>query len=102
MTLRREIKSLVNLRRESGRHRLLAGAVRSRLVNIRLYQGRQRRILRESSMVAAISLISVVLGAAVAYVADRFPTHIETLEMSAGALLIGGFALLGSSLPVVL
>ena len=53
-------------------------------------------------MVAAMSLISVVLGASVAYVADRFPTHIETLEMSAGALLIGGFALLGSSLPVVL
>jgi hypothetical protein len=53
-------------------------------------------------MVAAISVISVVLGAAVAYVADRFPAHIEALEMSAGALLIGGLALLGSGLPAIL
>ena len=53
-------------------------------------------------MLAAASGISVLLGAAVAYVADRFPAHVETLEMSAGALLIGGFALLGSGLPVVL
>jgi hypothetical protein len=53
-------------------------------------------------MVAAISVLSVVVGAVVAYGADRFPTHIETLETSAGVLLIGGFALLGSSLPIVL
>ena len=52
-------------------------------------------------MVAAVSLMSVVLGAAIAYLADRFPAHAETLETSAGALLIGGFALLGSALPTM-
>ena len=53
-------------------------------------------------MIAAISLVSVVLGAAVAYAAERYPAHIETLETSAGVLLVGGFALLGSGLPVCL
>ena len=53
-------------------------------------------------MIAAVSVISVVLGAAVAYVADRYPAHVEALETSAGVLLIGGLALLGSSLPVLL
>jgi hypothetical protein len=53
-------------------------------------------------MVAAISVISVVLGAGVAYFADRYPAHVEALETGAGVLLIGGLALLGSGLPVVL
>ena len=53
-------------------------------------------------MVGTMSMISVTLGAAVAYVADRFPLRIETLETGAGVLLIGGLALLGSALPVIL
>ena len=53
-------------------------------------------------MVGALSLISVVTGAAIAYVAERFPAHAETLETSAGGLLIGGLALLGSALPAIL
>ncbi len=53
-------------------------------------------------MVGAFSLIGVVLGAVVAYVADRFPARAETLETCAGALLIGGLALLGSALPAIL
>jgi len=53
-------------------------------------------------MVGAMSMISVALGAAVAYVADRFPARSETIETCAGALLIGGLALLGSALPVIL
>lgn len=53
-------------------------------------------------MVGAASLMSVVIGAAIAYFADRFPTHGEALETSAGALLIGGLALLGSALPTIL
>ena len=52
-------------------------------------------------MLAAVSLMSVVLGAAIAYLADRIPARCETLEASAGALLIGGFALLGSVLPAM-
>ena len=53
-------------------------------------------------MIAAVSLISVVLGAAIAYIADRFPAHVETLETGAGVLLVGGLALLGSGLPAIL
>jgi len=53
-------------------------------------------------MLAAISVISVVLGASVAYFADRYPAHVEALETGAGVLLIGGIALLGSGLPAVL
>ena len=53
-------------------------------------------------MVGALSLIGIVLGAAAAYFADRFPAHIEAIETSAGVLLIGGLALLGSALPAVL
>ena len=53
-------------------------------------------------MVGSCSLISVVLGATLAYVADRFPAHVEALETSASALLIGGLALLGSALPTML
>jgi hypothetical protein len=53
-------------------------------------------------MLAAVSLMSVVVGAAVALLAGRFPAHGETLETSAGALLIGGLALLGSALPTML
>jgi hypothetical protein len=57
---------------------------------------------QERSMVGALSLIGIVLGAAAAYFADRFPAHIEAIETSAGVLLIGGMALLGSALPAVL
>ena len=53
-------------------------------------------------MVAAISLASVIAGAAIAYVAERFPAHMAALETGAGALLIGGFALMGCGLPPVL
>lgn len=53
-------------------------------------------------MWSAISLISIVLGASAATIAKRQPTYNEYLETSAGVLLIGGFLLLGSSLPVLL
>ena len=53
-------------------------------------------------MIGALSLLSVIAGASVAYCADRFPAHVEALETSAGALLIGGLALLGSALPTIL
>lgn len=53
-------------------------------------------------MIAALSLLSVIAGAASAYFAERFPVHVEALETGAGVLLIGGLALLGSALPAVL
>jgi hypothetical protein len=53
-------------------------------------------------LVGALGLLGVVLGAVVAALAERFPGHVEALETAAGILLIGGFALTGSALPVVL
>jgi hypothetical protein len=57
-------------------------------------------------MIAAAGLLSVILGAVVAYSAQRFPDHfaghVEALETSAGVLLMAGLALAGCALPVVL
>ena len=50
-------------------------------------------------MICAVSLLSVVLGASLAYAADRIPARVELMEGSAGVLLIAGLALLGSALP---
>ena len=50
-------------------------------------------------MIGAISVVSVVAGAAIAYGAKWFPSRAELLEVGAGALLIFGLALLGSALP---
>jgi hypothetical protein len=73
-------------------------------VSFSVYQGlgTTQKISRENFMIGALSLLSVIAGAAVAYCADRFPAHVEALETSAGALLIGGLALLGSALPAIL
>ena len=53
-------------------------------------------------MLAAVSFISVVLGGTIACLAGRFPAQTEALETAAGALLIGGLALIGSGLPVLI
>jgi hypothetical protein len=58
--------------------------------------------LRESAVIGILSLLSVMSGTAIAYLAKRFPTHIELLETGAGALLLGGLALASSGLPVIL
>jgi hypothetical protein len=52
-------------------------------------------------MIALVSFVSVVMGTAIACVAERYPARVETLETGAGILLIGGLALLGSGLPIV-
>jgi len=49
-------------------------------------------------MIAAISAISFVLGAAVAYVANGYPEYLPAIETVAGILSIGGLALLGYAL----
>jgi len=58
--------------------------------------------LRESAVIGILGLLSVMTGAVVAYLAKRFPAHIEALETGAGALLLGGLALASSGLPVIL
>jgi hypothetical protein len=50
-------------------------------------------------MIAAASLLSLVLGTALACAAERVPTQLRVLESSGGALLIVGLALIGSALP---
>ena len=58
--------------------------------------------LRESAVIGILSLLSVMSGTAIAYLAKRFPAQIELLETGAGALLLGGLALASSGLPVIL
>ncbi len=53
------------------------------------------------TLASMVSIISVVFGATIAHVADRFPAHSEALETGAGILLIGGLVLLGSALPAI-
>ena len=53
-------------------------------------------------MIAATSSFSFVLGATVAYLANRYPEHREAIETAAGVLLIGGLGLLGYGLKAVL
>ena len=53
-------------------------------------------------MAGAVGLLSVMVGAVVAYASERFPTHVESLETGAGFLLLSGLALSGYALPAVL
>jgi hypothetical protein len=61
----------------------------------------QKAITRENGVIGILASLSVVMGAAVAYFAERFPARIEALQTGAGVLLIGGFALAGSGLPII-
>jgi hypothetical protein len=49
-------------------------------------------------MVSAVSLICILLGAALAYAASRVPAHVELFEKCGGILLVAGLALLGGAL----
>ena len=53
-------------------------------------------------MVGALGLLSVLVGAATAYLSGRFPARVDALQTGAGLLLIGGFAIMGCALPVLL
>ena len=57
---------------------------------------------RESAVIGILSLLSVMSGTTISYLAKRFPAHIEILETGAGALLLGGLALASCGLPVIL
>jgi hypothetical protein len=49
-----------------------------------------------------VSVIRMSFDAVAAYAAERLPAYAEEVETFAGFLLIGGLALIGSALPVVL
>ena len=53
-------------------------------------------------MLGIVSLIKVTFSAVSAYVAGHARAHADLIETWAGFLLIGGFALVGSALPIVL
>jgi hypothetical protein len=53
-------------------------------------------------MLGIISLIKMEFSAATAYVAERSRARADMIETCVGFLLIGGLALIGSALPVVL
>jgi hypothetical protein len=53
-------------------------------------------------MIAGFSMVCVVVGAAIAYMAESYPQHRETMETVGGLLLMGGFGLLGYALEGVI
>jgi hypothetical protein len=53
-------------------------------------------------MLGLAGLFSVIAGGVIAYVAERFPAHVDALQTGGGLLLIGGFALVGCSLPAII
>jgi hypothetical protein len=53
-------------------------------------------------MLSLAGLVIVMFGGVTAYIAERFPAHIETLQTAGGLLLIGGFALVGCDLPIMI
>jgi hypothetical protein len=52
-------------------------------------------------MVSAAILLSLTMGATLAWAATRFPSHIVALERCGGALIVLSLALLGGSLPLI-
>jgi hypothetical protein len=53
-------------------------------------------------MICGLSAISLVLGAAIAFLAKGYPKHQAAMETVAGFLLIGGLGMLGYALEAVL
>jgi hypothetical protein len=53
-------------------------------------------------MLGIVSLVSIIFGTAAASLAERCSKHVEAIETGAGVLLLGGFALIGTALPVML
>jgi hypothetical protein len=54
-----------------------------------------------SSMICGLSTISLVLGTAIAYLANGYPKHQTVMDTVAGFLLIGGLGMLGYALEAV-
>jgi hypothetical protein len=52
-------------------------------------------------MFAITGLIGVTTGTVLACLAGCFPRHVAMLETIGGAVMIGGFALVGWALPAI-
>ena len=52
-------------------------------------------------MLAIAGFFSVITGVTAACVARRWPAHAQNIETAAGALLLGGFALVGWAMPAM-
>ncbi len=52
-------------------------------------------------MIGVVGLLSVIVGAVVAYASERYPAYIEALETAAGILVLGGFAVAGYALSTL-
>jgi len=52
-------------------------------------------------MLAAAGLLNVITGVTAACLARRWPAHAQRIETAAGALLLGGFALVGWAMPAM-
>jgi len=57
---------------------------------------------RKVAMVGATGLLFVLIGTVLACLSKRFPAHVKAVETIAGFLLLGGFALVGCALPVMI
>jgi len=53
-------------------------------------------------MPGIVNFIGATVRTVMAYVTERLPTRVEAIETGAGFLLIGGLALIGSALPILL
>jgi hypothetical protein len=53
-------------------------------------------------MITGLSTISLILGTAIACMANSYPRHRAAIETVAGILLIGGLGLMGYALEAVL
>jgi hypothetical protein len=53
-------------------------------------------------MIGVAGLLIATTGTVVACVAKRFPAHIDSVSTVAGFLMLGGFALIGCALPVMI
>lgn len=52
-------------------------------------------------MLPAAGLLSVIAGVVGACLARRWPAHAQRIETAAGALMLGGFALVGWAMPAM-
>jgi hypothetical protein len=53
-------------------------------------------------MIAALSTISLLLGAAIAYLASGYPERRAAMETAGGVLLLAGLGLMGHALEAIL